>query len=58
VLGSPMHAWPFQTRLHHQFMAALHTSRPNRPALLKVGSDSPSARVASASSSPGGWIWG
>ncbi len=37
VLGSPMHAWPFQTRLHHQFMAALNTSRPNRPALLLVG---------------------
>ena len=37
MLGSPMHAWPFETGLHHQFMAALYTPRLNRPALLLVG---------------------
>ena len=37
MLRSPMHAWPFQTRLHHQFMTAFHASRPNRPTLLLVG---------------------
>src|SRR5579859_2957084 len=37
VLGSPMHAWPFQTRLHHDPVTAFCTPRPNRPALLLIG---------------------
>jgi hypothetical protein len=37
MLGFPMHAWSFETGLHHQLMTTLHTSRPNRPALLLVG---------------------
>ena len=36
VLGFPMHAWSFETGLHHQFMATLDTARSNRPALLLV----------------------
>ena len=32
MLGSPMHAWPFQTRLHHEFVTAFHAARPDRPA--------------------------
>ena len=26
MLGFPMHAWPFQTRLHHQLVATFHTA--------------------------------
>jgi hypothetical protein len=37
MLGSPMHAWSFETGLYHELMATLDTSRPNRPALLLVG---------------------
>src|SRR6266849_1579686 len=36
MLGSPMHAWPFQTGLHHELVTAFHTARPDRPALLLV----------------------
>ncbi len=37
VLGSPMHAWSFETGLHHELMATLDTSRPNRPARGTIG---------------------
>jgi hypothetical protein len=37
VLGSPMHAWTFETGLYHELMATLDTSRPNRPARGTVG---------------------
>ena len=32
VLGSPMHAWSFETGLYQELMATLHTARANRPA--------------------------
>ncbi len=37
MFGFPMHPWPFETGLHHQFMTAFHTSRPNRPPRGTVG---------------------
>ncbi len=37
MLGSPMHAWSFETGLYHELMATLDTSRPNRPARGTVG---------------------
>ena len=36
VLRPPMHAWSFETGLHHELVATLHTPRPNWPALLLV----------------------
>ena len=32
MLGSPMHAWPFETSLYHKLMTTLDTTRANRPA--------------------------
>lgn len=52
MLGFPVHPWSFEAGLHHQLMATLDTSRPNRPALLKVGWDSPSPLGACARRSP------
>ena len=37
VLGSPMHAWPFQTSLHHELVTAFHAARSNWPTRTTVG---------------------
>ena len=37
VLGSPMHTWSFEPSLHHELVATLDTSRPNRPTRDTVG---------------------
>ena len=55
MLGSPMHARPFETGLHHELVATFPTPQrcQTQSASPAVGrSDSPSVRAASASSLP------